>query len=38
LIYVEDKAAATPEMLRVLRPDGRVSMFDPINDAPEVYG
>jgi arsenite methyltransferase len=38
LIYVEDKAAAAREMLRVLRPGGRVSLFEPINNAPKAYG
>lgn len=31
LIYVEDKAAAFREFRRVLRPGGRVSLFEPIN-------
>jgi arsenite methyltransferase len=31
LIYVEDKAAALAEFYRVLRPGGRVSVFEPIN-------
>jgi arsenite methyltransferase len=31
LIYVEDKAAAFREFLRVLRPGGRISLFEPIN-------
>ena len=31
LIYVRDKAAAFAEFLRVLRPGGRVSVFEPIN-------
>jgi arsenite methyltransferase len=31
LIYVEDKAAAFAEFRRVLRPGGRVSIFEPIN-------
>ena len=31
LIYVKDKAAALYEFYRVLRPGGRVSLFEPIN-------
>src|SRR5215213_3724123 len=31
LIYVADKARAFAEFLRVLRPGGRVSLFEPIN-------
>jgi arsenite methyltransferase len=31
LIYVEDKAAALREFHRVLKPGGRVSLFEPIN-------
>jgi SAM-dependent methyltransferase len=31
LIYVEDKAAAFAEFFRVLRPGGRLSLFEPIN-------
>lgn len=31
LIYVEDKAAAFREFHRVLRPGGRVSIFEPVN-------
>jgi SAM-dependent methyltransferase len=38
LIYVEDKEAAAREMWRVLRPGGRVSLFEPINNAPSAYG
>jgi arsenite methyltransferase len=33
LIYVTDKAAAVAEMSRVLRPGGRISVFEPINSA-----
>src|SRR4029079_2201518 len=32
LIYVEDKAAALREFHRVLRPSGRISIFEPINN------
>ena len=32
LIYVEDKAAALREFHRVLRPGGRISIFEPINN------
>jgi ubiquinone/menaquinone biosynthesis C-methylase UbiE len=32
LIYVDDKAAAFREFHRVLRPGGRVSIFEPINN------
>lgn len=32
LIYVADKAAAFAEFFRVLRPGGRVSLFEPINN------
>jgi arsenite methyltransferase len=38
LIYVEDKQAAATEVYRVLRPGGRVSIFEPINAAPRHYG
>jgi arsenite methyltransferase len=31
LIYVQDKAAAFAEFERVLRPGGRISLFEPIN-------
>jgi ubiquinone/menaquinone biosynthesis C-methylase UbiE len=31
LIYVDDKGAAFAEFFRVLRPGGRVSLFEPIN-------
>jgi arsenite methyltransferase len=31
LIYVKDKAAAFKEFYRVLRPGGRISLFEPIN-------
>ncbi|MGH8925281.1 MAG: class I SAM-dependent methyltransferase [Acidimicrobiia bacterium] len=31
LIYVEDKRAAFEAMFRVLRPGGRISLFEPIN-------
>jgi arsenite methyltransferase len=31
LIYVEDKDAAFAEFFRVLRPGGRISLFEPIN-------
>jgi arsenite methyltransferase len=31
LIYVEDKARAFAECFRVLRPGGRVSLFEPVN-------
>jgi arsenite methyltransferase len=31
LIFVDDKAAAFAALRRVLRPDGRISLFEPIN-------
>jgi arsenite methyltransferase len=31
LIYVKDKAGALSELFRVLRPSGRVSLYEPIN-------
>ena len=31
LIYVDDKASAFSEFFRVLRPGGRISLFEPIN-------
>jgi arsenite methyltransferase len=31
LIYVEDKSSAFSEFFRVLRPSGRISLFEPIN-------
>jgi arsenite methyltransferase len=42
LIYVKDKAAALREFYRVLKPGGRVSLFEPINvlmslDAPDLF-
>ncbi|MGH2344014.1 MAG: methyltransferase domain-containing protein, partial [Chloroflexota bacterium] len=33
LLYVENKAAAAAEFLRVLRPGGRISLFEPINSS-----
>jgi SAM-dependent methyltransferase len=37
LIYVEDKAGAAAEFHRVLRPGGRVSIFEPINTQYEWF-
>jgi arsenite methyltransferase len=42
LIYVKDKAAAFREFRRVLKPGGRVSLFEPINaltatDGPDTF-
>jgi arsenite methyltransferase len=37
LIYVEDKAAAIRELYRVLRSNGRVSIFEPINDVSQGF-
>lgn len=37
LIYVKDKAAALREFYRVLRPGGRISLFEPINVLMGVY-
>ena len=31
LIYVEDKRRAFEEFFRVLKPGGRISLFEPIN-------
>ena len=33
LIYISDKRATVAEISRVLRPGGRVSIFEPINAA-----
>ena len=43
LIYVRDKASAFQEFARVLRPSGRISLFEPINrfasrGAPNTWG
>jgi arsenite methyltransferase len=39
LIYVDDKRAAAREYLRVIRPGGRLSIFEPINaDNREEFG
>jgi arsenite methyltransferase len=38
LIYVANKAAAAREMCRVLKPGGRIALFEPINSASEKYG
>ncbi len=38
LIYVKDKARALREFHRVLRPGGRLSLFEPINRFGETYG
>lgn len=38
LIYVKDKAAAFREFYRVLRPGGRVSLFEPVNRLHVVPG
>lgn len=37
LIYLKDKAAALREFYRVLRPGGRISLFEPINVLMSVY-
>lgn len=37
LVYVKDKAAAFRELYRVLRPGGRISVFEPINVLMGVY-
>ena len=41
LIYIHDKAGAFREFLRVLRPGGRISIFEPINnyfpDTPDEF-
>ena len=38
LIYVVDKARAAAEFHRVLRPGGRVSIFEPINSQYQFFG
>ena len=38
LIYVADKAAAIAELYRVLRPGGRASIFEPINEVESSRG
>ncbi len=38
LIYVKDKASAFREFYRVLRPGGRISLFEPINVLMSGYG
>ncbi|GAA3345989.1 hypothetical protein GCM10020358_55250 [Amorphoplanes nipponensis] len=38
LIYVADRPAAFAEMHRVLRPGGRLSVFEPINSYPATVG
>jgi len=35
LIYIADKQAAVRELYRVLKPDGRASIFEPINEVGE---
>ncbi|MGA8329155.1 MAG: methyltransferase domain-containing protein [Mycobacterium sp.] len=37
LIYEPDKAAAFAEFYRVLRPDGRLSLFEPINRSSKIF-
>jgi arsenite methyltransferase len=38
LVYVDDKRGTVGEIYRVLRPGGRVSVFEPINAAAQQYG